>query len=69
MHDANAAANRAAQRPLTKDTGQETIIINRSGRSIYPEEKSVQISGATSVLNSCGYSSQQILQLRERSVI
>jgi hypothetical protein len=50
MHDANAAANRATRRPLTKDTEQKTIIINRSGRSIYPEEKSVQTSGATSVL-------------------
>jgi hypothetical protein len=32
---------------LTKGKEQETIIINRSGRSTYPEEKSVQTSGAT----------------------
>jgi hypothetical protein len=51
MHDANAAANRASRRPLTKDTEQEAIIINCSGRSIYPEEKSVQTSGATSAIN------------------
>jgi hypothetical protein len=48
----NAAANRATRRPLTKDTEQKTIIINRSGRSIYPEEKSVQTSGATSNVGS-----------------
>ena len=48
MHDADAAANRATRRLLTKDTEQETIIIKRSGGSVYPEEKSVQTSGATS---------------------
>ena len=47
MHGATAPANRATRRPLTKDTKQETIILNRSGRSTYPEEKSVQTSGAT----------------------
>lgn len=34
-------------RGLTKNEEQETIIINRSGRFTYPEEKSVQTSGAT----------------------
>jgi hypothetical protein len=34
---------------LTNSKEQETIIINRSGRSTYPEEKSVQTSGATPV--------------------
>jgi hypothetical protein len=38
---------RATRRSLTIDTEQETIIINRSGRSTYPEEISVQTSGAT----------------------
>jgi hypothetical protein len=32
---------------LTKTEDEETIIINRSGRSTYPEEKSVLRSGAT----------------------
>jgi len=32
---------------LTKSEEKDTIIINRSGRSTYPEEKSVQTSGAT----------------------
>jgi hypothetical protein len=36
---------------LTKSEEKDTIIINRSGRSTYPEEKSVQTSGATPVLN------------------
>jgi hypothetical protein len=34
-------------RPLTKTEEDETIIINRSGRSTYPEQKSVLTSGAT----------------------
>jgi uncharacterized protein YdeI (YjbR/CyaY-like superfamily) len=34
---------------LTKSEEKDTIIINRSGRSTYPEEKSVQTSGATPV--------------------
>jgi hypothetical protein len=42
-----AAADRATRRRLTKSKEQETIIINRSGRSTHPEEKSVQTSGAT----------------------
>src|ERR1700728_907097 len=42
-----AAADRASRRRLTKGKEQDTIIINRSGRSTYPEEKSVQTSGAT----------------------
>ena len=42
-----AAADRASRRRLTKSKERETIIINRSGRSTYPEEKSVQTNGAT----------------------
>jgi len=34
---------------LTKIEEQETIIINRPGRSTYPEQKSVLTSGATPV--------------------
>ena len=34
-------------RPLTKAEEEESIIINRPGRSTYPEEKSVSRSGAT----------------------
>ena len=45
-----AAADRASRRRLTKGKEQETIIINRSGRSTYPEEKSVQTSGATPIV-------------------
>src|ERR1700723_2234316 len=41
-----AAADRACRRRLTKGKEQETIIINRSGRSTYTKEKSVQTSGA-----------------------
>jgi HTH-like domain len=43
------AADCACSRPLTKNEDEETIIINRPGRSTYPEEKSVLTSGATSV--------------------
>jgi hypothetical protein len=43
------ASDCAARRRLTKSEEEETIIINRSGRSTYPEEKSVQTSGATPV--------------------
>jgi hypothetical protein len=32
---------------LTKDEEKERIIINRSGRATYPEQKSVLTSGAT----------------------
>jgi hypothetical protein len=42
-----AAGDCAAGRGLTKSEEEETIIINRSGRSTHPEEKSVQTSGAT----------------------
>ena len=42
-----SASDRAARRRLTKSEEKETIIINRSGRSTYPEEKSVRTSGAT----------------------
>ena len=41
------AANCACSRPLTKNGDEETITINRPGRSTYPEEKSVLTSGAT----------------------
>jgi hypothetical protein len=41
MHDANAAANRATRRPLTKDAEQETIIINRSGRQIHLSRRAI----------------------------
>src|SRR5476651_1273046 len=44
-----SASDCAARRRLTKSEDKETIIINRSGRSTYPEEKSVQTSGATPV--------------------
>jgi hypothetical protein len=44
---APAGADCTARRRLTKSEEEETIIINRSGRSTYPEEKSVQTSGAT----------------------
>ena len=40
-------ADRGTRRRLTKTEEKETIIINRSGRSTHPEEKSVQTSGAT----------------------
>src|SRR6516165_8711113 len=42
-----AGADCPARRRLTKTKEEETIIINRSGRSTYPEEKSVSRSGAT----------------------
>src|ERR1700722_12774984 len=45
-----AAADRASRRRLTKGKEQETIIINRSGRSAYPEEKFVQTTGAAPLL-------------------
>lgn len=45
-----SASGCAARRRLTKSEEKETIIINRSGRSTYPEEKSVQTSGATPVI-------------------
>jgi hypothetical protein len=32
---------------LTRTEDDETIIINRSGRSTHPDRKSVQTSGAT----------------------
>jgi hypothetical protein len=41
------AADCAWSRPLTKSEDEETITINRPGRSTYPEEKSVLTSGAT----------------------
>jgi hypothetical protein len=44
-----SASDCAARRRLTKSEDKETIIINRSGRSTYPEEKSVQTSGATPI--------------------
>ncbi len=40
-------ADRGTRRRLTRTKEQETIIINRSGRSTHPEEKSVRTSGAT----------------------
>lgn len=46
MHGAHCTLQ-ASRGPLTKDTKQETIILNRSGRSTYPEENFVQTSGAT----------------------
>ena len=45
-----AGADCPARRRLTKTKEKETIIINRSGRSTYPEEKSVSRSGATPFL-------------------
>ena len=42
-----SASDCAARRPLTKSEEEETIIINRPGRSTYPDEKSVLTSGAT----------------------
>jgi polyphosphate kinase 2 len=42
-----AAADCAAVRRLTKSQEKENIIINNSGRSTHPEEKSVLTSGAT----------------------
>jgi hypothetical protein len=36
---------------LTKSEDEETITINRPGRSTYPEEKSVLTSGATPALH------------------
>jgi ornithine cyclodeaminase/alanine dehydrogenase-like protein (mu-crystallin family) len=38
-----------AWRRLTKSQDQENIIINRPGRSTYPQEKSVQTSAATPI--------------------
>ena len=43
------AADCACSRPLTTSEDEETITINRPGRSTYPEEKSVLTSGATPV--------------------
>jgi hypothetical protein len=43
------AADCACSRPLTKNRDEETITINRPGRSTYPAEKSVLTSGATPV--------------------
>ena len=48
-----SASDCAARRPLTKSEEEETIIINRPGRSTYPDEKSVLTSGATPDLRSC----------------
>lgn len=45
-----SASDCAARRPLTKSEEEETIIINRPGRSTYPDEKSVLTSGATPAL-------------------
>ena len=42
---------RCGGRQLTKTEEQETIIINRPGRSTYPEQKSVLTSGATPILH------------------
>jgi hypothetical protein len=41
------AADCACSRPLTKIQDEETITINPTGRSTYPEEKSVLTSGTT----------------------
>ena len=41
------AGDCAAGRGLTKSEDKETIIINRPGRSTYPEEEFVLTSGAT----------------------
>jgi hypothetical protein len=49
-----AGADCPARRRLTKTKEQETIIINRSGRSTYPEEKSVSRSGATPGVRAVG---------------
>ena len=49
-----AGADCPARRRLTKTKEEETIIINRSGRSTYPEEKSVSRSGATPDLDWYG---------------
>jgi hypothetical protein len=51
-----SASDCTARRRLTKSKEKETIIINRSGRSTYPEEKSVQTSGATPVVASASSS-------------
>jgi hypothetical protein len=47
-----ATSDCAARRRLTSSKEEETIIINRSGSPTYPEEKSVQTSGATPKINS-----------------
>src|SRR5262249_32028749 len=47
-----AGADCPTRRRLTKTKEEETIIINRSGRSTYPEEKSVSRSGATPALRA-----------------
>jgi hypothetical protein len=44
------AADCASPRPLTKIQDEENITVHRPGRSTYPEEKSVLISGTTPVL-------------------
>jgi hypothetical protein len=41
------AADCGCSRPLTMNQDEETITINRPGRSTYPDEKSVLTSGAT----------------------
>jgi hypothetical protein len=40
-------ADRRTRKQLTKAEDEETIIINRSGRSTYPNRKSVPTSGST----------------------
>ena len=54
-----SASDCAARRPLTKSEEEETIIINRPGRSTYPDEKSVLTSGATPLFGS-GHSPHSI---------
>jgi len=54
-----AGADCPARRRLTKTKEEETIIINRSGRSTYPEEKSVSRSGATPI--------RELRQLRDEN--
>jgi hypothetical protein len=58
-----AAADRASRRRLTKGKEQETIIINRSGGSTYPEEKSVQTSGASHVSRRVSHGDSRICEV------
>ena len=50
-----SAGDCAAGRGLTTSEDEETIIINRSDRSTYPKEKSVQTSEATPTFLAQGF--------------
>src|SRR5271166_3221540 len=57
------AADCACSRPLTTSEDEETITINRPGRSTYPEEKSVLTSGATPVTGQLSTAAYPVIQV------